>query len=307
MEITQGATSIGIIMIEPLVSIGMAVYNGEHHIRQALDSLLAQDYPYFELIISDNASTDKTQEICREYQLMDNRIRYSRNETNIGALHNFDKVFELANGSYFFWACHDDYWKPNYISSCLKEFKKSKGIVLVGTECDSVDSKTGKLNFIDRGLSTVGLNPAKRFLHYKSTLHNGNHIGGIFYGLHKRNTLGKVMPMPKVIASDHIIMFELCFQGEFATVHERLMTKRKGGVSTSLKSMGRSHGISNPLLVYGTYFTREFMLDKIIFQSDRLKPLEKVWLVCWSLGHTFIVVCRRLITLVLKWGWVKNV
>ena len=100
--------------------------------------------------------------------------------------------------------------------------------------------------------------------------------------------------MPKIIASDHIIMMALCFQGEFATVPKRLMVKRMGGSSDSLKSLSKSHSITNPLLVYGTYFTREFMLDKIIFQSDKLKPLEKVWLVCWSLVHTFVVVCKRL-------------
>jgi hypothetical protein len=137
-------------------------------------------------------------------------------------------------------------------------------------------------------------------LHYKSTLHNGNHIGGIFYGLHKRNVLGKVMPMPKIVASDHIVMMALCFQGEFATVSQRLMVKRTGGSSDTLKGISQSHGIRNPLLVYGTYFTREFLLDKIVLKSDRLKPLEKVWLVCWSLGHTFSVVCGRLATLGLQ-------
>ena len=72
--------------IKPLVSIGMLVYNGEMHIRQALDSLLAQEYENFELIISDNASTDRTQDICLEYAARDERIRYYRNETNMGAL-----------------------------------------------------------------------------------------------------------------------------------------------------------------------------------------------------------------------------
>ena len=284
-------------MKKPLVSIGMAVYNGEQHIRQALDALLRQDYPHFELIISDNASIDKTQEICRKYAKIDKRVKYYSNQTNIGALRNFDLVFDLAIGDYFFWACHDDYWKPNYISSCLWAFKKSKDIVLAGTECDSVDSKTGKLNFTDKGLTTIGLNPVKRFIRYKTILHNGRHIGGIFYGLYKRNVLERVMPMPKIIASDHLIMMALCFQGEFATVKERLIVKRMGGSSASLKSLSRSHGISNPFLVYGTYFTREFLLDKVIFQSDKLKLWEKVWLVFWSLVHTFIVVCRRLITL----------
>ncbi|MEM4134638.1 MAG: glycosyltransferase, partial [Candidatus Micrarchaeia archaeon] len=79
----------------PLVSIGMPVYNGERFIRQALDSLLAQDYENFELIISDNASEDKTPEICLEYAARDKRIRYYRNEKNMGAAWNFKRVFDL--------------------------------------------------------------------------------------------------------------------------------------------------------------------------------------------------------------------
>lgn len=281
----------------PLVSIGMAVYNGEKYIRQALDSLLAQDFTDYELIISDNASTDKTQEICREYKLMDSRIRYYRNPTNIGAFRNFSQAFELSNGKYFMFACHDDYWKPNYISSCLEAFNASKDVILAGAECDSIDSKTGKLFFTDKGLSTVGLSPAKRFMHYKSTLHNGKHVGGIFYGLHKRSALREVMPMKNVMATDHLVMAGLCFQGEFVTVKERLMVKRKGGASDTLDGVAHSHNISNPLLVKGTYLIREFELEKIIFKTDKLKSLEKIWLILWSLFHTFIVVCRRLVTL----------
>jgi glycosyltransferase involved in cell wall biosynthesis len=281
----------------PLVSIGMAVYNGEKYICQALDSLLAQDFTNYELIISDNASTDKTQEICQEYKLLDSRIRYYRNLANMGALWNFSRVFELSFGKYFMFACHDDYWKPSYLNSCLEAFNTSRDIILAGAECDSVDSKTGKLIFTDKGLSTIGLSPARRFLHYKSVLHNGKHVGGIFYGIHKRSALQEVMPMKNVMATDHLVMAGLCFQGEFVTVKKRLMAKRMGGASDTLEGVARSHNISNPLLVKGTYLTREFELEKIIFQASNLKSLEKIGLVYWSLIHTFAVVCKRLVTL----------
>ncbi|HEY9297142.1 MAG TPA: glycosyltransferase, partial [Phormidium sp.] len=80
---------------KPLVSIGMPVYNGDRYLRLALDSLLAQDYENFDLIISDNASTDKTQEICLEYAAKDSRIRYYRNQVNVGASENFKVVVDL--------------------------------------------------------------------------------------------------------------------------------------------------------------------------------------------------------------------
>jgi glycosyltransferase involved in cell wall biosynthesis len=104
---------------KPLVSIGMPVYNGEKYIRQALDSLLAQDYGHFELIISDNASTDGTAEICREYVAKDDRIRYCRNETNLGAVRNFNRVFELSSGKYFMWAATDNMLSSIFISCCF--------------------------------------------------------------------------------------------------------------------------------------------------------------------------------------------
>ncbi|MCJ7515972.1 MAG: glycosyltransferase [Dehalococcoidia bacterium] len=282
---------------KPLVSIGMPVYNGELYIRQALDSLLAQDYENFELIISDNASTDKTQEICLEYVARDKRIRYYRNQTNMGAAWNANRVFELSSGEYFMWAAHDDFWKPRYLSSCLEAFNISEAIVLAGTECKGIAPETGELILIDKGLSTVGLSPVKRFVRYKSTLHGGRHIGGIFYGVHKRSVLREVMPAKKVMASDHLLMAGLCFQGEFVTVKERLMIKRMGGASASLESIARAHGISNQVLIKGTYLTREFMLQRIIFQTDKLKLPEKIWLVCWSLIHTAVVVFIRLLNL----------
>ena len=83
--------------------------------REALDALLAQTFTDFELIISDNASTDRTEEICREYAAKDRRIRYVRQETNRGATANFQYVLDEAVGEYFMWAAHDDWWDPNFI------------------------------------------------------------------------------------------------------------------------------------------------------------------------------------------------
>jgi glycosyltransferase involved in cell wall biosynthesis len=83
---------------KPLISIGMPAYNGEQYIRKALDSLLAQDYGNFELIISDNASTDATLQICREYAEKDQRIRVCVQSRNIGPIANFRAVSEMAQG-----------------------------------------------------------------------------------------------------------------------------------------------------------------------------------------------------------------
>src|ERR1035437_6848500 len=98
----------------PKVSIGMRVYNGGKYIRRALASLLAQTFTDFELIISDNASTDGTEAICREYAAGDPRIRYVRQGENLGAMANFRFVLNEAGGEYFMWAAHDDVRESAY-------------------------------------------------------------------------------------------------------------------------------------------------------------------------------------------------
>lgn len=103
----------------PQVSIGMPVYNGEPYIREALDSLLAQTFTDFELIISDNASRDYTEAICKEYEAKDARIRYVRQAENIGAAANFQIVLSEAVGKHFMWAAADDFWGETWIESLL--------------------------------------------------------------------------------------------------------------------------------------------------------------------------------------------
>ncbi|MEI7993365.1 MAG: glycosyltransferase family 2 protein [Methylococcaceae bacterium] len=104
----------------PQVSIGMPIYNGEKFIREALDSLLAQTFTNFELIISDNASTDCTEAICREYANQDNRVRYVRQSVNLGPVTNFEFVLNEAIGEYFMWAATDDKWDIKWIETLLK-------------------------------------------------------------------------------------------------------------------------------------------------------------------------------------------
>jgi glycosyltransferase involved in cell wall biosynthesis len=112
----------------PKVSIGMPVYNGEPFIREALDSLLAQTFTDFELIISDNASTDGTEAICREYAAKDDRIRYVRQPENRGALANFQFVLDEAVGEYFMWAAADDIRAPDCLEIYLEHIGKAGGV-----------------------------------------------------------------------------------------------------------------------------------------------------------------------------------
>ena len=123
----------------PKVSIGMPVYNGEKYIREALDSLLAQTYTDFELIISDNASTDGTEAICREYMNRDTRIKYIRQPTNIGAHNNFLYLLQHARGEYFKWFAHDDYLEPFFLEMIIQYLDDHDDVVLCMSDVKLMD------------------------------------------------------------------------------------------------------------------------------------------------------------------------
>lgn len=107
-----------------LVSIGMPAYNGAKFMRNALDTLLAQEYRSFELIISDNCSSDGTWEISKEYAARDSRIILTRNHKNIGMAQNFLKVLRMARGQYFMWAQVDDFWEPDFVGVLVMELDR---------------------------------------------------------------------------------------------------------------------------------------------------------------------------------------
>jgi glycosyltransferase involved in cell wall biosynthesis len=133
----------------PRVSIGLPVWNGEDFLPKALDSLLGQTFSDFELIISDNASTDATQAICLAYGERERRIRYYRNETNLGLQANTQKVLDLATAPLFMWACHDDEWDPTYLAKMVEQLDRDSSLVLAGSNAASIDERGTLRTFYD--------------------------------------------------------------------------------------------------------------------------------------------------------------
>jgi glycosyltransferase involved in cell wall biosynthesis len=125
----------------PRVSIGMPIYNGERLMQRALDSLLAQTFTDFELIICDNASTDATQRICLEYAAKDKRIRYYRNDAQIQPISNFNRVLGYASGEYFMWAAHDDRWAPAFIEELVQELNGNPEAALAFCRFVNIDEE----------------------------------------------------------------------------------------------------------------------------------------------------------------------
>ena len=135
-----------IVRNHPRVSIGMPVYNGAKFIEAALDSLLAQTFEGFELIISDNASTDRTEVICRSYAARDNRIRYYRQEKNQGAIWNFNHVFEVSRGEYFKWAAYDDVCELTFLARCVDVLTSNPSVIWCHTQSAKIDQYGKKLS-----------------------------------------------------------------------------------------------------------------------------------------------------------------
>jgi glycosyltransferase involved in cell wall biosynthesis len=142
----------------PAVSIGMPVYNGEAFIREALDSLLAQTFTDFELIISDNASTDGTEMICREYASNDERIRYVRQPENRGATANFQFVLDEAVGAYFMWAAADDRRHPDFLRFALQVLSDDASVGVVFSGMIVKNLLSGDIT----ASSSVGFNSTRR-------------------------------------------------------------------------------------------------------------------------------------------------
>lgn len=210
---------------QPLVSVGVPLYNAERYLRLALDSLLAQDYQNFELLISDNASTDGTQAICLEYAARDSRIRYFRNEVNIGAAKNFDRLLELASGKYFMWSAHDDLRAPNYTSECVAVLESNPSAVCCFTPTVFIDEdgQVVEPGYMQGhplfGLPEHTLRERVRYLLSYSGWYS-------FYALMRTEALKRTSAMQNLIGLDLLVLFELSLMGPLVKIPQPLFFYR---------------------------------------------------------------------------------
>ena len=148
---------------EPTVSIGLPVKDGEAYLDEAIRSILGQTYTDLELIISDNASTDRTEEIALGWEADDSRVRYVRNPADIGAAPNFHQCFRLSRGKYFKWAAHDDLLHPKYVELCLEALEMSPEVVLAHTTAEQIDADGAVVGQIPNLPDVRSGDPVQRF------------------------------------------------------------------------------------------------------------------------------------------------
>ncbi len=207
----------------PLVSIGLAVYNGERYLRQTMDSLLAQDHHHLEIIVSDNASTDSTAAIAREYAARDGRVRYHCNPRNLGGVGNFKQVRRLAAGRYFMWASCHDLWAPDFLSRCVAVMEADPSVVLCYPFAAIIDAADKPISHLSDRLDTRGLGQARRYLRVI-----WRHTSYIIYGLHRTDAIRQV-PFRMSLGPDNLTLAEMSLRGAFACVPQELFSMRRLG------------------------------------------------------------------------------
>lgn len=206
----------------PRVSIGLPVYNGERFLAEALDSLLSQSFADFELIISDNASTDRTPEICRSYAAQDGRIRHYRTAQNRGAAWNHERVFRLSRGEYFKWAAHDDLCAPPYIQRCVEILDRRPAVVLCYAGTVLIDERGKPLRRYSGAYNASSSRAHERF---RGILYNFG-VSDPMYGVIRAKALAMTRLLGHYVASDLVLLAELALLGEFYEIPEHLFWRR---------------------------------------------------------------------------------
>jgi glycosyltransferase involved in cell wall biosynthesis len=245
----------------------MPIYNEERFLRDAVDSLLAQDFADFELIICDNASQDATPEICREYAARDPRVRYHRNETNVGANENFNRAFGFSKGEYYMFAGGHDLWAPTYLSRCLAVLESDAAIV----HCNSVAqhmSQDGK----EFGPTIRQIDTRRRGVFIRANLILWQAAQFLSYAVMRSSALRQTrLSLPGTLGPDHLFGFELALLGPTAIVPEPLFFMRDSR-GESLRPLNRAQYWSSfreRLYPRGTSSVGRFALAKHLLEEMR--------------------------------------
>jgi glycosyltransferase involved in cell wall biosynthesis len=215
----------------PRVGVGLPVYNGERFLSATLDSLLAQTHGEFVLLIGDNASTDGTEEIARDYAARDPRIEYIRHPVNIGAARNYNQLFQLAGTEYFRWHAADDLSLPEYTARCVEVLDSDAQVALAYCKTTDIDQDGGEIGPYEDNVHTPQDRARDRFFQVLTVLQRCNAL----YGLMRSTLVERTRLLEPFIASDFCFMSELALYGKFIEIPERLFLRRyHAGASSAL-------------------------------------------------------------------------
>jgi glycosyltransferase involved in cell wall biosynthesis len=231
----------------PVISVGIPVFNGANYLGEAIASLLGQTYQDFELLIQDNASTDDTEAICRDFARRDARVRYVRNPTNLGAVPNYNLLFERARGRYFKWAAHDDTCAPTLLEQCAAVLEADPTVVLCSGQTRLINDDGSPIDYdpvrkvyrtrlgtpvgiIDPQRRAEGPKPASRFWDVLVRTMRTFEI----FGLIRSDVLRRTHLHGNYYGSDKVLLAELSLHGRFHLLPDVLMHRRCHPAQSSL-------------------------------------------------------------------------
>ena len=205
----------------------MPLFQAERYLEKTLDSILAQTYSDFELLISDNASTDATAEICRRYMAVDSRISYVRNEQNMGAAYNYNRVIHLARGEFFKHAAYDDLLAPTYLERLVELLDREPSVVLAYPLCQVID-EDGNVSSNAPHVTDLVSRDATPHARLRRYIPRGGAEGMCdpVFGLFRTAILRRTQLLGAYVSADHILLGEILLYGEVDRVPEILFFER---------------------------------------------------------------------------------
>lgn len=292
----------------PKLSIGMPVYNAESYLREAIDSLLAQTYTDFEIIISDNASTDQTQVICRDYEQRERRISYVRQQKNLGATGNFNHVFGLARGTYFKWASYDDICEPQFLAKCIEVLDARPEIVWVHSASAKINENGDVLgsdapeaegigHTSEAGLPRQFHESLSPHLRFRGVLLGTNWCVDS-YGVIRSDALRSTQLLPACYGSEKVLMGALSLVGCYHEVPETLFYQRVHAAASS-----RIENAADQLTFMDTKATSRFTSTRLRLLRGHLKSISDSELSIWQKMRCLMIVGKYLLQ-AHKWGTV---
>lgn len=261
-------------MHAPTVTVGLPVYEGERHLQGAIDSILSQSFKDFELVISDNGSTDATPEIVAAAAAADERVRSFRVPTNRGASWNFNNVLHQARGRLFKWASHDDQLMPTMLERCVTASRDDPDAVLWYPLTTEIDDDGRPVGPVDDRLPLDDPEPHVR-LERMLTLYEGSNP---IFGVLDTATLRTTRLLDDFHSSDVVLIGELAMRGRFVEIDERLFLRRWEFRSTESRTREEVDEWFNPDTRRSHVFVRSRLFREMTRSILRapLEPSEKL-------------------------------
>lgn len=260
----------------PRVSIGIPVRNGEDYLEEAIRSVLAQDFDDLELVVCDNASTDRTREIIADWAASDRRVVALANPHNLGAAPNYNRVFAAARGTYFRWLAHDDRLLPGYLSRAVALLDARPEVVLCNALVEYIDAAGRPIGIYDSGLARADDPSAVRRF---AAMVLRPHSCVDFFGLARREAmLGSLLHGP-FHGADRAFLAQMALRGRLAQIPEPLVQMREHPNRYTRRHVrvvdrARWHDAAASRLSFPTWrLYREYLR---LVTGERLNPAERL-------------------------------